>query len=91
LVLLGWFGYQEGSGVAQTEGAKQGIWILYTVFPVIGIAVQAAILASLYKLRDKDVAVMGKANSGGMPMDEAEAILGGRFPRRLAGGVPAGR
>ncbi|MDR1641688.1 MAG: MFS transporter [Clostridiales bacterium] len=78
LLLLGWFGFKEGLGVVQSDSAKHGIWILYTIFPVIGIIIQAFILKFFYKLRDKDVAVMGKANTGEITRAEAEALLGGK-------------
>jgi Na+/melibiose symporter-like transporter len=79
LLLLGWFGFKEGAGVIQTESAKQGIWILSTIFPVIGIVMQAIILKFFYKLRDKDVVIMGKANIGEITRAEAQEKLGGRF------------
>jgi Na+/melibiose symporter-like transporter len=78
LLLLGWFGFKEGLGVVQSDSAKHGIWILYTVFPVIGIVIQAFMLKFFYKLRDKDVSIMGKANTGEISRAEAEELLGGK-------------
>jgi Na+/melibiose symporter-like transporter len=82
LLLLAYFGFKEGSGT-QSPQAQGGIWLLYTIFPVIGIVIQAAILSLFYKLRDKDVLVMGKANIGELSLEEASIALGGKYPMEV--------
>jgi len=76
LLVLSLFGFLEGS-LVQDARAMQGIWLLSTLIPLIGVLLQAGILITLYKLRDRDVALMNKVNHGEMDREEALALMGG--------------
>lgn len=80
MFMLAYYGFVEGSTV-QTAEVQHGIWVLVSVFPAIGIVLQMAVIAIFYKLRDKDVAIMTKANYGEISFEEADRLLGGKFPR----------
>ena len=72
-------GYIEGEGAVQTAvNFKTDFWFIYTLLPVIGSALSLAIL-SRYKLRDKYVQIMMKANTGEITREEAERLLEGKF------------
>ncbi|GHV32751.1 sodium:galactoside symporter [Clostridia bacterium] len=70
LFMLAGFGFLEGSAT-QTDDVKWGLWFLVSVFPAFGALVQGIILALFYKLRDKDVLVMSRANSGEIAREDA--------------------
>lgn len=88
LIVLGWFGWQEvtaasfeelaASGITQTPDALKGLWIAYTLIPNIGY-VLSLIFYALYKLNDKDVEIMSKANSGEITREEAESQLSRKY------------
>ncbi|MPM25189.1 hypothetical protein SDC9_71679 [bioreactor metagenome] len=78
LLMLGLFGFISGSD-AQTDLAKTGLWLLYSVIPAVGAVLQIVLLGLFYKLRDKDVFIMSQANHGEISIDEAEKQLAGRF------------
>ena len=78
LYLLGAFGFESGAK-NQTAGAMTGIWLLLSVIPAIGAVAQILTLALLYRLRDRDVAIMSKANHGEMTAGEAQERLGGKY------------
>lgn len=88
LFILGFFGWIEitatdfadlqAQNIAQPASALQGLWVVYTLIPAIGI-VLAICAWAFYKLRDKDVQVMAKFNAGEITREEAEGALGGRY------------
>ena len=88
LIVLGWFGWQEvtaasfeelaASGITQTPDALKGLWIAYTLIPNIGY-VLSLIFYAFYKLNDKDVEIMAKANSGEITREEAEGQLSRKY------------
>jgi len=68
-------GFVEGSGVVQSASTVSGIWFLYSFFPVIGGVVSSVLMLLFYKLRDKDVQIMTKCNSGEISQEEAKQQL----------------
>jgi len=72
--LLGVFGYVEGENAVQAAGFADKLWIIYSLIPTIGLLVTLPILWQ-YKLRDKDVAIMAKCNSGELTKAEAEELI----------------
>jgi probable glucitol transport protein GutA len=77
LLLMSLFGFVSGSDT-QTEFAKTGLWLLYSIIPVVGAVGQIVILQFLYKLRDRDVLAMSRANHGEISTEESERLLEGR-------------
>ncbi|MDR1271702.1 MAG: MFS transporter [Clostridiales Family XIII bacterium] len=74
LFLLAAIGFQEGM-LTQPQPVQHGLWILFSAFPLIGSGLQAAILLLFYRLRDKDVIVMSRANNGEISREEALELL----------------
>lgn len=72
---LGAYGFVAGEGAVQTAQTIGGIWTLYSLWPAIGSAIAVIILVVFYKLRDKDVQLMTRANNGEISREEAEAGL----------------
>ena len=64
-------GFKSGAGAVQSETAKDAIWILFSVLPAFG-AFLSLLIFRKYKLRDKDVQLMAKANAGDITRNEAE-------------------
>lgn len=71
MFVLGLIGFVEGEGAAQTENTIAWIWRLNTIVPVISAVAAFVILASFYRLRTKDVALMMRANAGEITKEEA--------------------
>ena len=88
MIVLGWFGWQEvtassfeelaASGITQTPEALKGLWLTYALVPVIGYVLSMAFYA-FYRLNDKDVEIMAKANSGEITKEEAEKMLSRKY------------
>lgn len=88
MIILGWFGWKEvtassfeelaASGITQTPEAIKGLWLTYALVPVIGYVISMAFYV-FYKLNDKDVEIMAKANSGEITKEEAEAQLSRKY------------
>ena len=88
MIVLGWFGWQEvtassfeelaASGITQTPEALKGLWLTYALVPVIGYVLSMAFYA-FYRLNDKDVEIMAKANSGEITKEEAEQMLSRKY------------
>lgn len=76
---LGAYGFIEGEGAVQAAQTVQGIWTLYALWPAIGSAVAVVILLALYRLRDKDVQLMTRANTGEISREEAFAGLSRKY------------
>jgi len=79
MFLLGAIGFVSGEGVAQTAEVVNGIWFLYSFCPIIGSVIAIVLMLVLYKLRDVDVNLMKKANSGEITKDEARAAFVNKF------------
>jgi Na+/melibiose symporter-like transporter len=71
-------GFIEGEGAVQLAGFEQKIWVLYSILPIIGAALMVPILLG-YNLRDHDVQLMAKANSGEINHEAAEAGFSRKF------------
>jgi Na+/melibiose symporter-like transporter len=74
MLVLGAFGFVEGGGVIQSAETQNVIWVLLSLFPAFGLALSLPLMFR-YKLRDKDVQLMAKVNSGEMPREEAEKLF----------------
>jgi Na+/melibiose symporter-like transporter len=75
---LAFIGFVSGEGAAQLDGFPDKLWFIYKVLPTIGNLIALPLLYQ-YKLRDKDVQVMARYNSGQATREEADAALGGRY------------
>ena len=64
--------------IQQSAGALNGLWIVYTLVPVIGMIISTFFYLG-YKLNDKDVQIMAKCNSGEITREEAEAQLSRKY------------
>jgi sugar (glycoside-pentoside-hexuronide) transporter len=77
-VLLSLIGFVQGEGAAQPAGFEGRLFVIYILVPAVGFLLALPLL-SRYKLRDKDVQVMARCNSGAISREEADALLGGRY------------
>ena len=75
MTLLGLFGFVEGAVAQQTPQTIQRIWAMSTVFPAISGAAALLIILLFYKLRDKDIAVMMRLNTGEITREEAQQLF----------------
>jgi len=71
-------GYVETEGAPQLPGFAAKLWFAMTIVPALGSVLAIPFLLA-YKLRDKDVQVMARANAGEITRDEADRLLGGRY------------
>ena len=88
LLVLGLFGWQAveaenfaelvEKNVSQSDGALNGLWIVYALIPVIGMVI-STVFYLFYKLNDKDVQIMAKCNSGEISREEAESLLSRKY------------
>ena len=79
LLSLSAVGFVEGENAVQPEGVADGVWFMYSWIPVVGFAIALVLLLAFYKLRSKDVQVMGKYNKGEISREEAEAVLAEKY------------
>ena len=79
LLSLSAVGFVEGENAIQPEGVADGVWFMYSWIPVVGFAIALVLLLAFYKLRSKDVQVMGKYNKGEITKEEAEALLADKY------------
>ena len=79
LMSLSAVGFVEGENAVQPEGVADGVWFMYSWIPVVGFAISLVLLLAFYKLRSKDVQVMGKYNKGEITKEEAEALLADKY------------
>ena len=79
LLSLSAVGFVEGENAVQPEGVADGVWFMYSWIPVVGFAIALVLLLCFYKLRSKDVQVMGKYNKGEITREEAEAVLAEKY------------
>ncbi len=82
LFILSAFGFMEGA-TSQTFQVQNGLWLLYSIFPVIGATLQATILMVFYRLREKDLLIMIKANQGEISYEDANEQLKDKHPRKI--------
>ncbi|MDR1639801.1 MAG: MFS transporter [Clostridiales bacterium] len=75
MFMLGLAGFAQGEGAAQPPAVIDTLWFMMSIMPVIGMAIAFVILLFGYKLRDKDVQIMAKANQGEITKEEAERLL----------------
>jgi Na+/melibiose symporter-like transporter len=68
-------GFIEGEGAAQAAGFTDKLFFVYILLPAIGSLIALPLL-SRYKLTDKKVSIMIKANNGDISREEAEKLLG---------------
>jgi len=71
-------GYVELEGATQLDSFPDQLWFLYNIVPAIGALLSLVVLTQ-YKLRDKHVQVMLKANAGEISHEEAEAQLAAKI------------
>lgn len=71
---LGLIGYVEGEGAVQVAGFADRLWRIYSLVPSIGLIITVPLLF-MYKLTDKDVAIMAKANAGEISKEEAANLI----------------
>ena len=79
LLSLSAVGFVEGENAVQPEGVADGVWFMYSWIPVVGFSIALVLLLAFYKLRSKDVQVMGKYNKGEISREEAEAVLAEKY------------
>jgi sugar (glycoside-pentoside-hexuronide) transporter len=79
MFLLGAAGFAEGEGAAQSEKAVQMIWFMFSAFPAFSGVAALVLLLLFYRLKDSDVAVMARCNSGEIARAEAEALLSRKY------------
>jgi len=65
-------------GIQQSATALNGLWIVYSLVPVIGMIISTFFYLG-YKLNDKDVQIMAKCNSGEITREEAEKLLSRKY------------
>jgi Na+/melibiose symporter-like transporter len=78
MLILGLAGFKEGAGAAQSQGAIDVIWFLFSLFPSISVVISIPVMLR-YKLRDKDVQLMASVNSGELAREEAEKLLSRKY------------
>jgi Na+/melibiose symporter-like transporter len=60
--------------IQQSAAALDGLWTVYALVPVIGMILSAFFYLG-YKLKDRDVQIMARCNSGLITREEAQAQL----------------
>ncbi len=73
MFLLGAVGFVSGSGAEQSAGTIGWIWNMYTWMPLVAATPALILVLVFYKLRDHDVELMMRANSGEITREEAQA------------------
>ena len=71
-------GYISTEGATQPAGFADNLWLAINAIPAIGMVI-ATLIFSRYKLRDRDVQIMARANSGEMTREEANELLANRY------------
>jgi sugar (glycoside-pentoside-hexuronide) transporter len=77
-VLMTAIGY-DGAAARQAAPAMDGLWKMFTLMPIIGLAIAIPVVGILYKLRDKDVQIMALHNQRQITREEAEAQLSRKY------------
>ncbi len=88
LFILGFSGWVEitatdfadiaAQNVQQPESALNCLWLLYAFVPALGTLL-GVLTMFLYKLKDKDAALMAKCNAGEITREECEAQLSRKY------------
>jgi len=71
-------GFKAGAGAVQSPATLQGIWVMYSLFPIVGALLALPVLR-LFKLRDNYTQVMAQANQGEITRGQALAQLPKEF------------
>lgn len=74
MLILSGFGFVEGENAIQPASVTGGLWILFTIFPAVGMLL-AVVVLRFYKLRSDDVQFMARYNNKEISKDEAESRL----------------
>ncbi|MDR1177380.1 MAG: glycoside-pentoside-hexuronide (GPH):cation symporter [Spirochaetaceae bacterium] len=77
-ILMTIIGY-NGAEARQAASTMAGLWKMFTLMPLIGLAIAIPVIGFLYKLRDKDVQVMALYNQRQLTEAEAEAQLSRKY------------
>ena len=64
--------------IQQSPAALNGLWIVYSLVPVIGMIISTFFYLS-YHLNDRDVQIMAKCNAGEITREEAEKQLSRKY------------
>lgn len=75
MFILAAVGFLSGDVAAQPQAVTNMIWYMISFFPAIGQIVSLTILVFGYKLRDKDIQLIAKANQGEIDRKECERQL----------------
>ena len=67
-------GFVESEGAVQAASFADKLWNAYILIPILGSVIAIPILLK-YKLRDKDVQIMARANQNEISREEADALL----------------
>lgn len=74
MLILSGFGFVEGENAIQPASVTGGLWLLYTIFPAVGMLLAVAVLR-FYKLRTADVQFMARYNNKEISKEDAESHL----------------
>jgi sugar (glycoside-pentoside-hexuronide) transporter len=74
MFILGLAGFVSGAGVVQPPGVIRTMWLCISIIPLIGLLTGFFMLLMGYKLRDRDIQVMARANRGELSREEAEKL-----------------
>ena len=66
------------AGVVQPQQAMDTMWVIFSLIPVIGMLLGILVMV-IYKLKDRDVALMAKCNAGEITREECEAQLSRKY------------
>ncbi len=64
----------QAQNIKQPQQALDVLWIVYALIPTIGVAIGVSVMI-FYRLKDKDVELMARCNSGEITRQECEAQL----------------
>lgn len=64
--------------VTQSASALNGLWIVYSLVPVVGMIISTFFYLG-YKLNDHDVQIMAKCNAGEISREEAQKLLSRKY------------
>lgn len=81
LAVLGWLGFSSADADPATGivGAAAGhaFWTAFTLVSAAGPALGLAVFMRFYRLRDRDVQLMSRCNSGALSREACERLLSG--------------
>ena len=79
MFILGIVGFVSGDQAVQPQAVLDMLWIMMSILPVVGQIVSFFMLLFGYRLRDKDVQIMARANRGLITREEASAQLSRKY------------